>query len=80
MTMAAMRGDYSDSLFATPAIVVERRADGSTIVRSTVPLKPAARKPRKIRYGAAPAQSSRQSPTPRAAGISGTVDQTMVEP
>jgi len=43
MTMAAVRGDNSDSLFATPAIVVERRADGSTIVRSTVPLKPAAR-------------------------------------
>jgi feruloyl-CoA synthase len=43
MTMAAVRGDNSDSLFATPAIVVERRADGSAIVRSTVPLKPAAR-------------------------------------
>jgi feruloyl-CoA synthase len=31
------------SLFATPAIVAERRDDGSTIVRSTAPLKPAAR-------------------------------------
>ncbi|MBI5320382.1 feruloyl-CoA synthase [Bradyrhizobium sp.] len=43
MTMAAIRGDNPDSLFATPAIVAERRADGSTIVRSTTPLKPAAR-------------------------------------
>ena len=43
MTMAAVRGDDPASLFATPAIVAERRADGSTIVRSTTPLKPAAR-------------------------------------
>jgi feruloyl-CoA synthase len=43
MPMAAVRGDDPDSLFAAPAIVAERRADGSTIVRSTTPLKPAAR-------------------------------------
>jgi feruloyl-CoA synthase len=43
MTMAAVRRDNPDSLFATPAIVAERRADGSTIVRSTTPLQPAAR-------------------------------------
>jgi feruloyl-CoA synthase len=43
MTMAAVRGDNPDSLFATPAIVAERRGDGSTIVRSTAILKPAAR-------------------------------------
>jgi feruloyl-CoA synthase len=43
MTMAAVRRDNSVSLFATPAIVAERRSDGSTIVRSTAPLKPAAR-------------------------------------
>jgi feruloyl-CoA synthase len=43
MTMAAVSGDDPASLFATPVIVAERRADGSTIVRSTTPLKPAAR-------------------------------------
>jgi feruloyl-CoA synthase len=43
MTMAAVRGDDPASLFATPAIVAERRADGTTLVRSTRPLKPAAR-------------------------------------
>jgi feruloyl-CoA synthase len=43
MTTAAVRRGDSISLFATPAIVAERRPDGSTIVRSTTPLKPAAR-------------------------------------
>jgi len=43
MSMAAVRGDDPASLFATPAIVAERRADGSTIVRSATPLQPAAR-------------------------------------
>ena len=43
MTMAAVSGDDPASLFATPAIVAERRADGSTIVRSTTPLKSSAR-------------------------------------
>jgi feruloyl-CoA synthase len=43
MAMAAVSGDDPASLFATPAIVAERRTDGSTIVRSTMPLKPAAR-------------------------------------
>src|SRR5437879_6410081 len=43
MTLAAASGDNSRSLFATPAIVADRRADGSILVRSTVPLRPAAR-------------------------------------
>ena len=43
MTLAAASGDNSRSLFATPAIVADRRADGSILVRSTVPLQPAAR-------------------------------------
>jgi len=43
MTMAAADGDNPASLFAIPAIVAERRSDGSTIIRSTTPLKPAAR-------------------------------------
>ena len=43
MTMAAVRRDNSVSLFAAPAIIAERRSDGSTIVRSTTLLKPAAR-------------------------------------
>ena len=42
-TAAALRHDDPASLFATPAIVTERRADGSIIVKSTTPLKPAAR-------------------------------------
>lgn len=41
-TAAASRED-SSTLFATPAISVDRRADGSIIVKSTVPLRPAAR-------------------------------------
>src|SRR5436190_13465284 len=43
MTLAAASGDHSRSLFATPAIVADRRADGSIVVRSTVPLQPGAR-------------------------------------
>src|SRR6266487_1794818 len=43
MTLAAASGDNSRSLFATPAIVADRRADGSILVRSTVPLQPGAR-------------------------------------
>ena len=43
MTLAAASGDNSRSLFATPAIVADRRADGSIVVRSTTPLQPAAR-------------------------------------
>ena len=43
MTIAAASGDNSRSLFATPAIVADRRADGSMVVRSTVPLQPGAR-------------------------------------
>ncbi len=42
MTSAAERG-HPDTLFATPAITADRRADGSIIVKSTVPLQPAAR-------------------------------------
>ena len=41
MTLAAASGDNSRSLFATPAIVADRRADGSIVVRSTTPLQPA---------------------------------------
>ncbi|XIA66003.1 feruloyl-CoA synthase [Bradyrhizobium sp. TZ2] len=43
MTSAATSGDNSRSLFATPAIVSERRADGSILVKSTTPLQPSAR-------------------------------------
>ena len=43
MTLAAASGDKPRSLFATPAIVADRRADGSIVVRSTVPLRPDAR-------------------------------------
>ena len=43
MTLAAASGDHSHSLFATPAIVADRRADGSIIVKSTTPLQPGAR-------------------------------------
>ena len=43
MTLAAASGDNSRSLFATPAIVADRRADGSILVRSTMPLQPGAR-------------------------------------
>ncbi|MDE5457373.1 AMP-binding protein [Bradyrhizobium sp. CSA112] len=39
MTIAATSGD----LFATPAIVADRRADGSILVKSTVPLQQSAR-------------------------------------
>ncbi|MEH2514507.1 feruloyl-CoA synthase [Bradyrhizobium sp. AZCC 1610] len=39
MTIAATSGD----LFATPAIVADRRADGSILVKSTVPLQPGTR-------------------------------------
>ncbi|WP_370691208.1 feruloyl-CoA synthase [Bradyrhizobium sp.] len=41
--MAAAERGHPDTLFATPAITVDRRADGSIIVKSTVPLQPAAR-------------------------------------
>ncbi len=43
MPIAAVRRDDPAGMFAAPAIVAERRADGSTIVRSTTALKPAAR-------------------------------------
>ncbi len=43
MTLAATSGDNPRSLFATPAIVADRRADGSIVVKSTVPLQPGAR-------------------------------------
>jgi feruloyl-CoA synthase len=43
MTSAAPSGDDSRSLFATPAIIAERRSDGSILVKSTTPLQPAAR-------------------------------------
>ena len=43
MTLAAASGDNSRKLFATPAVVADRRADGSIVVRSTTPLQPGAR-------------------------------------
>lgn len=44
MTRAANpRRDHSETLFAKPEIVAERRADGSIIVKSTVPLREGAR-------------------------------------
>ena len=43
MTLAAASGDNSGSLFATPAIVADRCADGSILVKSTVALQPGAR-------------------------------------
>jgi feruloyl-CoA synthase len=43
MTLAAASGDNSRNLFATPAIVADRRADGSILVKSATPLRPAAR-------------------------------------
>src|SRR5262245_8536875 len=43
MTSAAASGDNSLSLFATPAIVSDRRADGSIILKSTTPLRESAR-------------------------------------
>ena len=41
MTIAAASGDNSRNLFATPAIVADRRADGSILLKSTMPLQPA---------------------------------------
>jgi feruloyl-CoA synthase len=43
MTTAAPGGDDPQNLFATPAIVADRRADGSILVRSTAPLQDSAR-------------------------------------
>src|SRR4029453_6635505 len=43
MTLAAASGDHSSKLFAIPAIIADRRADGSILVRSPTPLQPAAR-------------------------------------
>ena len=40
---AATSRDQSETLFATPAIVADRRADGSIILKSTMPLREAAR-------------------------------------
>ncbi|KRR30369.1 feruloyl-CoA synthase [Bradyrhizobium retamae] len=43
MTIAAISGADSQNLFATPAIVADRRTDGSILVRSTTPLRSSAR-------------------------------------
>jgi feruloyl-CoA synthase len=44
MTIAAAnRPDHPETLFATPEIVAERRADGSILLRSAMPLQPSAR-------------------------------------
>ena len=37
---AATSSDHAETLFATPAIVADRRADGSIILKSTTPLQP----------------------------------------
>src|SRR6202171_2467450 len=42
-TIAANRRDNSGMLFATPAIVADRRADGTIWLKSTAPLQPHAR-------------------------------------
>src|ERR1700736_6294753 len=42
-TIAANGGDNSAMLFATPAIVADRRADGTIWLKSTAPLQPHAR-------------------------------------
>ena len=42
-TAAATRRDDSESLFATPEITADRRADGSIWLKSTAPLQPSAR-------------------------------------
>src|ERR1700682_6060562 len=43
MTSLAARRDDPKTLFATPEIVADRRADGSIILKSTAPLKQSAR-------------------------------------
>jgi feruloyl-CoA synthase len=43
MTSAAARRDDSETLFATPEIVIDRRADGSIVLKSSAPLQPSAR-------------------------------------
>src|SRR5438876_9885856 len=44
MTITAANGrDHPETLFATPEIVAERRADGSTWLKSVTPLQPGAR-------------------------------------
>ena len=43
MTLAVARRDNPEMLFAVPAIVADRRSDGSIIVKSTVPLRESAR-------------------------------------
>jgi feruloyl-CoA synthase len=43
MAIAAPSGDNSRNLFATPAIVADRRADGSILLRSTMPLRESTR-------------------------------------
>jgi feruloyl-CoA synthase len=43
MPAAASSRDRSETLFATPAIMADRRADGSIIVKSTTPLHKSAR-------------------------------------
>ena len=43
MAIAAPSGDNSRKLFATPAIIADRRDDGSILLRSTAPLRDSAR-------------------------------------
>jgi feruloyl-CoA synthase len=43
MNVAASRREVPETLFGTPDIVAERRADGSIWLKSMTPLQPAAR-------------------------------------
>jgi feruloyl-CoA synthase len=43
MHVAASRRDNPETLFATPAVAAERRADGSIVLKSTTALQPSAR-------------------------------------
>ena len=43
MTTATTRREHAETLFAKPAISADRRADGSTVVKSTTPLGQSAR-------------------------------------
>src|ERR1700759_3943170 len=43
MNVVASRREVPETLFATPAIAAERRADGSIWLKSMTPLQPAAR-------------------------------------
>jgi feruloyl-CoA synthase len=43
MTLAAARRDDRETLFAIPEVVIDRRDDGSIILKSSASLRPSAR-------------------------------------